>query len=74
MSLPARDELPGAVASRDETFFRVWAPEARQVEVVFETGEHELPLGRGNQGYFGAAVRRCLHGALYKFRVDGRGP
>jgi maltooligosyltrehalose trehalohydrolase len=73
MALPARDDLLGAVSSRGETFFRVWAPEAQRVEVVFESGARALPLERGKAGYFGGSTATA-RGELYKYRIDGRGP
>src|SRR5262245_38736900 len=73
MPLPARDDFLGALSSRGETVFRVWAPQAQHVEVVFETdSEPALPLQRETSGYFsGATVTRAR---LYRYRVDGRGP
>jgi maltooligosyltrehalose trehalohydrolase len=75
MSLPVRDDFLGALSSRSETFFRVWAPQAQHVEVVFESGARELPLEREPDGYFSAGTTRAgLCGQLYKYRVDGGGP
>ena len=73
MSLPARDDFLGALSSRGETFFRVWAPQARQVEVVFEDGgEPAMPLQHEADGYFSGATSTRTR--LYRYRVDGRGP
>jgi maltooligosyltrehalose trehalohydrolase len=63
----------GAVPSADATTFRVWAPEARRVEVVFESPAHPpLLLERGRDGYHvGSAT---LTRGLYKYLVAGKGP
>ncbi len=65
--------LLGAFRSRGETLFRVWAPQARAVEVVFEDSrEPPLALSREAGGYFGGATSARV--SLYKYRVDGTGP
>jgi maltooligosyltrehalose trehalohydrolase len=63
----------GAIRARGETLFRVWAPQASAIEVVFEKSqEAALPLKRDGDGYFtGATAARV---SLYKYRVDGTGP
>jgi maltooligosyltrehalose trehalohydrolase len=63
----------GALRSRGETLFRVWAPQAGTVEVVFEDSrEPPLALTRESGGYFGGATASRI--SLYKYRVDGTGP
>jgi maltooligosyltrehalose trehalohydrolase len=63
----------GAVRARGETLFRVWAPQARVVEVVFEESqERPLALKRESEGYFTGATSASV--SLYKYRVDGTGP
>ena len=63
----------GAVRARGETLFRVWAPQARAVEVVFEESqERPLALKRDSDGYFTGATSAGV--SLYKYRVDGTGP
>jgi maltooligosyltrehalose trehalohydrolase len=65
--------LVGAVRSRGETSFRVWAPQAKSVEVVFEEStQPPLALTREPAGYFAGAT--SAHVSLYKYRVDGTGP
>jgi maltooligosyltrehalose trehalohydrolase len=65
--------LLGAVRARGETLFRVWAPQARAVEVVFEESqERPLALKRDSDGYFTGATSAGV--SLYKYRVDGTGP
>lgn len=69
---PHRNFL-GAICSRGETFFRVWAPEAKTVEVMFESADtRALPLTREPDGYFSGATSARV--SLYKYRVDGAGP
>jgi maltooligosyltrehalose trehalohydrolase len=57
------------------THFRVWAPKAKQVEVVLETSpENEAqrtfhPLAAESGGYFSGAVTAGA-GAFYRFRVN----
>ncbi|HYC31447.1 MAG TPA: malto-oligosyltrehalose trehalohydrolase [Gemmatimonadales bacterium] len=53
--------------------FRVWAPEARQVEVVIE-GEGAHLLKREAEGYHAGLVRGARAGARYRYRLDGQGP
>jgi maltooligosyltrehalose trehalohydrolase len=63
----------GAMRARGETLFRVWAPQARAVEVVFEEPqEAALQLKRDGDGYFTGATSARV--SLYKYRVDGTGP
>ena len=63
----------GAISQRGETLFRVWAPQAAAVEVVFEDSqEPPLALKREADGYFSGATSARV--SLYKYRVDGTGP
>jgi maltooligosyltrehalose trehalohydrolase len=73
MSPPPHPELLGAVCSEGTAQFRVWAPEARRIDVVFE-GEDCKPfaLTRQNGGYFSGATRTSAR--LYKYRVEDSGP
>jgi maltooligosyltrehalose trehalohydrolase len=55
------------------THFRVWAPAARSVAVVFE-GAGALPaapLRHEGGGYFSALVAAAQPGSRYRFRLDG---
>src|SRR4051812_3910486 len=62
----------GAVFTYGVLRFRVWAPSARNVTVVLENGERTLEA-EGN-GYFSATVTDVGPGALYRYRLDERGP
>jgi maltooligosyltrehalose trehalohydrolase len=65
--------LLGAIRTRGESLFRVWAPQARAVEVVFEDSpQRPLTLKRESSGYFSGATAAPI--SLYKYRVDGTGP
>jgi maltooligosyltrehalose trehalohydrolase len=57
--------------------FRVWAPEARGVEVVIEGGAgapRREPLEKSDDGTFGGFVAGLGAGDRYRYTVDGRGP
>ena len=69
----------GAEPGEAGTHFRVWAPAARQLEVVErrltsdDAGRAHL-LERGDDGYFSGRVAGLRDGHLYSLRLDGRGP
>src|SRR5215208_5464989 len=67
---PIGAELIGEI----ETHFRVWAPKARKVDLVWEEGTEEKPkfcsLSAGSEGYFSGAAN-AGSGARYRFRVNG---
>lgn len=69
---PSHRELLGAVRVNGRSAFRVWAPAARRVEVVFEDGGETLALTAEDGGYFSGATTGSSR--LYKYRVDGEGP
>ena len=70
-----RDAFLGAIHRNGVTRFRVWAPEARTVEVCIE---HPIALTveleRATDGYFVGESTSIRSGALYKYAVDGKGP
>jgi maltooligosyltrehalose trehalohydrolase len=75
MTLAARRDLLGAIHSRGETSFRIWAPQAATVEVVMDdSAVAPLRLQRESNGYFGATSAALPPGTLYKYRVDGAEP
>jgi maltooligosyltrehalose trehalohydrolase len=74
-STACAEDFLGAVRRGDETCFRVWAPEAANVEVIVEAPiATTLPLARAPGGYFVGASAAVPVGALYKYRIDGEGP
>jgi maltooligosyltrehalose trehalohydrolase len=62
----------GAWPEADGTRFRVWAPEARQVEVVLDQARHAL--AKAADGTFGGFLSGIQAGARYRYRIDGQGP
>ena len=73
MSPSPHPELLGAVCSDGVVRFRVWAPEARRVDVVFEGGNYQsFALTREDGGYFSGIATTSAR--LYKYKVDDAGP
>lgn len=73
MSPLPHPELLGALSTDGTARFRVWAPEAARVDVVFEDGNYKpLALSREDGGYFSGATSTSAR--LYKYRVDAAGP
>jgi maltooligosyltrehalose trehalohydrolase len=73
MLLAPHPELLGAVRTDGTARFRVWAPEASRVEVVFEGGDYPpLPLISQAGGYFSGATNTSAR--LYKYRIDDNEP
>ena len=73
MSLTPHPELLGAVLIEGTARFRVWAPEARRIDVVFEDGDYKpFALTREAGGYFSGSTHTAAR--LYKYRVDDAGP
>lgn len=73
MSPPPHPELLGAISAAGSTTFRVWAPDAHAVDVVFDEDDCKpLALNRDSGGYFSGTLRTTAR--LYKYRVDGAGP
>jgi maltooligosyltrehalose trehalohydrolase len=71
---PPDQQLPrvGAIPTIDVTDFCVWAPQAKQLEIVLNAGV-SYPLQREDDGYFKVTLP-ARAGDRYKFLVDGRGP
>jgi maltooligosyltrehalose trehalohydrolase len=69
--MPSSRDLPrlGAIVEQDGTRFRVWAPAARQIELVCDDQPH--PMRPTGDGYFEALVASAVPGSLYGYRVDG---
>lgn len=58
------------------THFRVWAPNARTVDVVLESGPGApatIPMKRLQTGYFEAMAAQATAGSRYRFRLDADG-
>ncbi|HET6879944.1 MAG TPA: malto-oligosyltrehalose trehalohydrolase [Pirellulales bacterium] len=73
--ITARRYSVGAETCREGgVSFRVWAPERRSVEVVFDGADENLPrleLEREIGGYFRGVSPAANAGALYRYRLDG---
>jgi maltooligosyltrehalose trehalohydrolase len=54
--------------------FRVWAPQARLVEVVFDDDREPLPMRHESNGYFTATDCEVSPGTRYRYQVDGAEP
>jgi maltooligosyltrehalose trehalohydrolase len=65
--------LLGASVDASGVRFRVWAPQANQVELVLERGG-SYPLQREENGYFSLTLSSARTGDRYKFRIDGKEP
>jgi malto-oligosyltrehalose trehalohydrolase len=68
----AGHEMPfGARVNPDGTVrFRLWAPAAREVELVVDEDAAALPLEQLADGWF-AATAQVSAGSRYRFRIDG---
>src|SRR5262245_22763219 len=60
----------GAQLTPEGVRFRLWAPKARSVDVVF--GGQCLPLEGAEEGWFELTTPRASAGTLYRFRIDGQ--
>jgi maltooligosyltrehalose trehalohydrolase len=60
----------GAELIDHSTHFRVWAPEARTLEVVLENSAQIFPLQREENGYFSGAIVEAKEGTLYRFKLN----
>ncbi|MFV9505850.1 MAG: malto-oligosyltrehalose trehalohydrolase [Oscillochloridaceae bacterium umkhey_bin13] len=68
-------ELPiGARPRLGGTLFRVWAPQARSVEVVLEPSGRRVALEPEAAGYFAGLVAGVKPGAQYWYSLDGADP
>src|SRR5262245_15899572 len=65
----------GAQLQDDGVYFRVWAPDRRQVEVVVVDAagreRNRRPLARDPDGYFAGRIAGLGAGARYFYRLDG---
>lgn len=51
--------------------FRLWAPKAKNVDVLLERGERSFPFTKCEQGWFELTTTEAKVGGRYKFRIDG---
>ena len=51
--------------------FRVWAPDAKSVDVVLTAEKISTPLTRESGGYYSGLVPQASAGSLYRYRLDG---
>src|SRR5437764_5938726 len=69
-----RYPIGAELIGENQTHFRVWAPKARKVDVIFEDAAQTKPkfcsLTAEPGGYFSGAAN-ADPGARYRFRVDG---
>jgi maltooligosyltrehalose trehalohydrolase len=76
MSRISRRLAAGADVQADgSTAFRVWAPRARDVNLVIhpQSGpDVDVPLDRDPDGYLTAVVRDAGAGTRYRYRLDGK--
>jgi maltooligosyltrehalose trehalohydrolase len=59
----------GAEITPQGVRFRLWAPQARSVDVQFL--DEFIPLERRAEGWFEATTPRAKAGTLYRYRIDG---
>ena len=67
----------GAEVVSNGVHFRVWAPSAKEVEVVLEGGSHQVSqaqksyhLEAEEKGYFSGLIKYATDGTLYRFRLN----
>lgn len=60
----------GAQAVDEGVRFRVWAPKAKRLDVVFGNGNTQS-LERDGRGYFSGLARHASPGMTYRYRLDG---
>jgi maltooligosyltrehalose trehalohydrolase len=63
----------GAEPATGGVYSRIWAPEAKRVELLIGAGDSQPEeLEPEAQGYFSGFAPGCAAGDLYRFRLDGR--
>jgi maltooligosyltrehalose trehalohydrolase len=70
-SVSRRYPIGAELIAPNQTDFRVWAPKARELEVVLENGRTPAfhSLAREQNGYFSGTIKAGA-GARYRFRID----
>jgi maltooligosyltrehalose trehalohydrolase len=63
----------GAEVADGATHFRVWAPQAQRVDVVFEGdgAQNAIALDAEKDGYFSGVAANAMTGTRYRFRLNG---
>lgn len=59
------------ISAEEGVRFRVWAPQRKTVEVVFEGSETKVSLDKEGKGYFSGVAAGVEAGANYKYSLDG---
>lgn len=74
--LPPRQVPVGAefIPARSAVHFRVWAPQAKKIEVRWAEPGNPTVLNREADGYFSGFAEGARAGNRYKYSVDGEGP
>jgi maltooligosyltrehalose trehalohydrolase len=73
-SVYQRTPMIGALPCHEGATFRLWAPNAKRVDVVIEGHADGVALGSKGDGYFSQIVPGVHAGDLYKFSLDGGEP
>lgn len=72
----------GSRLTQEGTYFSVWAPQSERVDVIIYQSEDSCEqhstvhsMSKSEDGIFRTLVGECANeGALYKYRIDGKGP
>ena len=64
----------GATVRGTSTEFRVWAPNAKTLELVLRGRDEPAAMTPGPGSYWTATVANCGPGTRYAYRVNGEGP
>jgi len=68
----ARTVPLGAQVVETGVQFRLWAPKAHRIEVVFGSGNTQSLRRDDETGYFTAIISEASPGMTYRYRVDGK--
>ena len=61
----------GAECGEDGVRFCLWAPAAREVDVILEENGAVIPMDAVNGGWFKVVTAQAHPGSLYRYRIDG---
>ena len=76
MNLQRRYPIGAEVQQNGGTHFRVWAPAAKKLEVLLESGPGApatIHLDQQPDGYFAGLAPQAAAGTRYRFRLNGAG-